>query len=397
MNETKSSAATKLPYVLRVNPLIIVFSSLLLVLVPFFIWANFAYLEQKSTTTGVVVTTASTQKMQAPIEGVINKVYVGEGDLVKEGTVLFSLEQQQNQAALDAVAQKIASLRVRLERLRAEALGNKLIYEEGFVEPRFAEFIEMNLMLYRLRKTSLNDQNASLARDLELNIKELNLNKPLVEAGDIGANVIISMQKRINQLKGEIRNNRNQFKKDAQEEMSRVNDELSLQREIFIEKRVHLERSVVVAQMDAIVKEVLVTTKGAKVRPGDVILTLVPQDDEFIVRANLKPADITFIKIGQRAYMKFDAYDFTVFGLFNGRVEYLSPDTIKERTGQGEEYFFRVHISIDGGKLISKAGRELPITPGMGVQVDIVTGKRTVLQYLTKPITKVLDESFKER
>jgi HlyD family type I secretion membrane fusion protein len=149
--------------------------------------------------------------------------------------------------------------------------------------------------------------------------------------------------------------------------------------------------------MDAIVKNIVITTKGAKVKPGDVILELVPSGDELIVEAKLNPADISFVKVGQKAAVKLDAYDYSIYGIFNGKVKYISPDTLVEKTSQGDRYTFRVWISLDTKELMAKNGKIIEIAPGMTTQVDIVTGSRTVLSYLTKPITKTLSESFHER
>lgn len=251
--------------------------------------------------------------------------------------------------------------------------------------------------MHALRQKTLNDKISSLKTSLDLQVKELELNMPLVEQGDIGANTIIKMKGRINEIRGEINSIINNFRKDAQEELTRLTDDLVLQQEILIEKKINLSRSDIESKMDAIVKDIVITTTGAKVRSGDVILELVPIGTELIIQAKLKPADIALVKMGQKAYIKFDAFDFTIFGLFMGTVEFVSPDTIKETTSRGEEFFYRVNVSIDQEELYSKGGKPLTITPGMGVQVDIVTGTRTVMQYLTKPVSKVLHESFKER
>ena len=166
---------------------------------------------------------------------------------------------------------------------------------------------------------------------------------------------------------------------------------------MLTERRVTLDRSEILSQMDAVVKEIIITTRGAKVRPGDVILELVPLGQDLIIEAKLKPTDISFIKVGQEARVKLDTYDFSIYGSFTGRVEYISPDTIIEENVRGEEYFFKVLISLDNSDLMTKKGTSIDITTGMGAQADIITGSRTVLHYITKPIIKVLDESFTER
>jgi multidrug efflux pump subunit AcrA (membrane-fusion protein) len=388
---------TRLPYVLRVNPLVIIFGSLLLIIIPFLIWANYAEIEQRSTTQGIVITTAKTQKIQAAIDGVVDMIFVEEGQKVRKGELLITLEKEQNQAALDAIVAKIASLRTKLKRLKTEVYGGKLEYPEDFVQPEYKEFVETQKKLFTLRQKALNDEISSLRDALKLKRKELNLNLPLVASGDIGSNRILKIRREITDLKGKILNIKNKYFQNAQEEMTKTEEELSINEQMLTEKDVHLKRSEIYAHMDAIVKDILITTKGAKVRPGDVILELVPLGEELIIEAKLRPVDISFIKIGQRASIKLDAYDFSIYGMFDGKVKYISPDTIIEKTSRGDEPYFRVQIVLDKSKLYSKNGKLIEITPGMGAQVDIITGKRTVLHYIAKPVIKTLDESFTER
>ena len=388
---------TRLPYILRVNPLLIIFGSLFVVIIPLLIWANFAEIEQRSTTRGIVIATDKTQKIQAPIDGVVDVIMVKEGLKVKKGDILVVLEKEQNQAALDAAASKVASLQAKSIRLRAETLGENLNYPADFLRDEYQEFIIIQKKLFLLRKKALEDEVSSLMSALTLKEEELSSNQRLVDSGDIGRNKILSINREIVDLKGKILNTKNNFYQNAQEEMTNTEDELSIRKEMLKEKRVTLDRSEIISYMDAIVKEIIITTKGAKVRPGDVILELVPLGQELIIEVKLKPTDISFIKIGQKARVKLDTYDFSIYGSFDGRVEYISPDTIIEKTLRGDEYFFKVLISLDQCDLITKKGTTIDVTTGMGAQADIITGSRTVLHYLTKPVIKVLDESFTER
>ena len=388
---------TRLPYILRVNPLVIIFSALFVVIIPLLIWANFAEIEQRSSTRGIVIAADKTQKIQAPIDGVVDSIMVKEGVKVKKGEVLIVLEKEQNQASLDAAASKVASLKAKLRRLKAETHSEDLNYPVGFLQNDYQEFITTQQNLFLLRKKSLEDETSSLVSALMLKEEEFASNQSLVESGDIGRNKILKIDREIVDLKGKILNIKNKFFQAAQEEMTKTAEELSIRKEMLTEKKVTLNRSEIISHMDAIVKEIIITTKGAKVRPGDVILELVPLGQELIIEAKLKPTDISFIKIGQRASVKLDTYDFSIYGSFDGKVEYISPDTIIEKTSRGDEYFFKVLISLDHSDLFTKKGTAINVTTGMGAQVDIITGSRTVLHYLTKPVIKVLDESFTER
>ena len=388
---------TRLPYILKINPLWIIFGALFVVIIPLLIWANFAEIDQRSTTRGIVIAADKTQKIQAPIDGVVENIVVKEGRKVKKGDVLVVLEKEQNQASLDAAASKVASLKAKLRRLKTEVRGEALSYPPNFLPSNYQEFITTQQNLFLLRKKSLEDEVFSLVSALTLKEEELTSNQKLVESGDIGRNKILKIEREVVDLKGIILNIKNKFLQGAQEEMTKTEEELSIRKEVLTEKRVTLNRSEIISHMDAIVKEIIITTKGAKVRPGDVILELVPLGQDLIIEVKLKPTDISFVKTGQRALVKLDTYDFSIYGSFDGKVDYISPDTIIEKTSRGDEYFFKVLISLDQGDLFTKKGVAINVTTGMGAQVDIITGKRTVLHYLIKPIIKVLDESFTER
>lgn len=387
----------RLPYVLRINPVLLIFGMFLFVVIPFIIWSNYSILEQRSSAHGQVIVTTKTQKIQSAIDGVIDDIKVYEGQRIKKGDLIISLEKEQNKASMDAIKAKVASLKVKLHRLKAEVYGGNLEYSDNFVDEQYKDFIATQLKLYNLRQKALIDEVQTLKKSLKLKEEELRLNKPLVASGDIGRMKLIDIEREIADLKGKILSTENKYFQTSQEEMTKVEEELSINEENLIEKSVNLQRSDIFAQMDAIVKEVIITTKGAKVKPGDVILELVPLDEDLIIEAKLTPADISFIKVGQKAHVKFDTYDFSIYGMFDGKVVFISPDSIVEQTNKGDEFYFKVQIKLDKKKLVTKTGTELEITPGMGAQVDIITGERTVLTYLTKPIIKTLDESFKER
>ena len=388
---------TRLPYLLRVNPLYIIFGALFIVIIPLLVWSSFAELEQKSTTRGIVIAADKTQKIQASIDGVVDNILVKEGQKVKKGDILVVLEKKQNQASLDAAASKVALLKTKLKRLNTEVLGEELTYPIGFIESDYQEFITTQQNLFLLRKKTLEDQTSSIISALTLKQEELAVNQKLVDSGDIGRNKILVIEREVVDLEGKILNIKNSFVQQAQEELTKTEEDLALRKEMLIEKRVNFDRSEIISQMDAVVKEILITSQGAKVRPGDVILELVPLGQELIIEVKLLPADISYIRKGQKASVKLDTYDFSIYGGFDGKVEYISPDTIIEKTSSGDIYSFKVLISLDNNNLFTKFGQAVDVTTGMGAQVDIITGSRTVLHYLTKPIIKVLDESFTER
>ena len=260
----------------------------------------------------------------------------------------------------------------------------------------YPEFVSSQKELYKRKQEALNDEIKVLQNGLKLAKDELNLNTPLVKTGDIGATELIRLQRQVAEFEGQIINKRNKYLQESQTELTKYEQELSTLKQELTDKTVTLERAEIYAPMDAIVNNILITTKGAKLRAGDIIMELVPVD-ELVIEAKLKPSEISFVKVGQKALVKLDAYDFSIFGSFEGKVKHISSDTLLEKTAKGDEYFFRVLISLSGKEITSKVGKKVVAIPGMSGQIDIITGERSVLTYLAKPVIKTLDQAFTER
>jgi multidrug efflux pump subunit AcrA (membrane-fusion protein) len=387
--------SNNVPLISRISPLWIIFGSLFLLIVPFFIWASWAELDQISHAQGQVIATAKTQEIQSSSDGVIEKLFVKEGQKVKKGERLILLEKDKAQAGFDDSKSKVAALKAALARLNSEVYGKPLVFPAEVKE--YPEYISNQTELFKRRQQALNDEISALNESLQLANQELNLNKPLLASGDIGATEVIRLKRQVADLKGQISNKRNKYFQDSQAEMTKAEEELSSKSQELEDRKITLEWTDILSPMDAIVKDILITTRGARVRPGDIIMALVPSGDKLLIEAKLPPSDISFVRVGQKVAVKLDAYDYAIYGIFDGKVVYISPDALMEKTQQGEKQYFRVRIALDNTELKAKNGKTIEATPGMTTQVDIVTGSRTVLQYLSKPITKTLSESFHER
>jgi multidrug efflux pump subunit AcrA (membrane-fusion protein) len=372
-----------------------IFAMLFVVIVPFVVWSYYARIDQISHAQGSVIASAKTQEIQAAIDGVISAVLVKEGEKVNKGDMLITLERSQNEAAFEAANAKVASFKASIARLESEVYSKPLVFP--LITQKYPEFIKTQKELFKKRQQALNDEIDTLREMLKLSEEELKLNIPLIEHGDIGHADIIKIKKQIAEIKGQITNKKNKYFQDSQADLTKLNEELSTKEQELADKSVTLERSEINASMNALVKNILITTKGAKVRPGDVILELVPIEDKLIIEAKLSPSDISFVRIGQLAAVKLDAYDYSIYGIFNGNVSYISPDTLKEKTSDGEKLYFRVQIKLNQQQLMSKIGKKIDLTPGMTAQIDIITGDRSVLTYLTKPIIKTFSEAFHEK
>ena len=178
--------------------------------------------------------------------------------------------------------------------------------------------------------------------------------------------------------------------------MTKAEEDLATQEQLLNDRTAVYDRTEILAPADGIVRNILMTTPGAKVRPGDVILELVPSSSTLVFEAKLRPADIAFVAAGMPAAVKLDAYDYAIYGVLHERVSYVSPDALFEKTLNGEQSYFRVHVSVSSNGLRHNDQR-IGIGPGMTGSVDIRTGKQTVLRYLTKPLTRTFAESLHER
>ncbi|MGE4444595.1 MAG: HlyD family type I secretion periplasmic adaptor subunit [Candidatus Altimarinota bacterium] len=377
------------------TPVTIIIGTLLIIVIPVLYWSKQATLEQVSRANGIVIASGKTQSIQTAIDGVINKVLVKEGEYVNEGKEIVLLDKIQTQAAFDSSFAKVAALNATLVRVKSEVYGKELLFSDEFKE--YPEFVSAQTALFKRKQKALNDEIGVLKESLSILEEELKLNRSLLKSGDIGKVEINKLKRQIIDIKGQITNKQNKYFQDSLAELTKVEEELSTKLQELEDKRVTLEHSSITAPVNAIVKNILITTQGAKVRPGDVILELVPSNDKLIIEAKFNPKELSFIKLGQKAAIKLDAYDYSIYGIFSGKVSYISPDSLSERTDKGEEFYFRVQIELDNKELTAKNGKKIELTPGMSASIDIITGERTVFDYLTKPIVKTISESFQER
>ncbi len=253
----------RMPYNSHLNPLWMIFGTLFLVLIPFFIWASYAYLDQISHAQGQVIAAAKTQEIQSAIDGVVEKIYVREGQQVKKGDSLVILEQSQAKAAYEDSKAKVAALQATLARLKAEVYEKPLLFPESVKE--YKEFIENQTALFHRRQQALNDDISALNESLALANEELSLNLPLLKSGDIGATEIIRLKRQIAELKGKISSTRNKYFQDSQTDMTKAEEELSTKEQELTDKRITLERTMITSPMDAIVNNIIMTTQGARV------------------------------------------------------------------------------------------------------------------------------------
>lgn len=361
----------------------------------FIAWASFAEIDQVSRATGQVIPSGRVQIVQSTDGGVIETIGVKEGDRVAKGQVLVTLDRIRLSAAVEESRAKVASLKTAKARMEAELFDKPLAFTDDV--KAFPLFMANQLQLLAKRRAAQKQDIAALHRMLLLVRRELAMNEPLLEYGDVSRSEVLRLERSVADIEGQIANRQNKYLQDLQAEYTKVDDELVTAEQALTQREVALQDTVLEAPTDGIVKNVRLTTIGGVLRPSDEVLQIVPTGEELIVEAKVSPSDIAFVRIGQSASVKFDTYDASIYGAADARVMYISPDTIAEQKPNGEQLYYRVHIRVDTKTMRPSAGAKIEIQPGMTSTIEILTGSNTVLKYLLKPIIKTVDQSFDER
>lgn len=361
----------------------------------FLAWASWAELDQITRANGQVIASARNQVIQSLDGGVMEELLVREGSAVKRGQLLFRFDKTKTQAAWLESAAKAAALQATVARLSAEVFGGQPKFPPELVD--YPEFRNNQLVLFNKRQSAINAEIAALKQSLALVKSELEMNLPLLQTGDVSRAELLKLQRQVAEIHGQITNRHNKYQQDSQTDLAKAQEDLAGVLQILAQRREQLNATEAYAPMDGVVRNVRLTTQGGVARPGEEIMQIVPIDDDLIVEAKVKPADIAFVKPGLPATVKLDAYDYSIYGSLNGKVSYISADTLNEEAKSNEQPYYRVQIKTSGRNLVSRQKERIDIQPGMTATVEIKTGSNTVLRYLTKPITKTLAESLGER
>ena len=372
---------------------IIIWGSLIGIII-LVVWAYFAQIDQVTRATGTIIASARTQDIQAVEGGVLTEILVKEGKDVTKGQLIVTLEEERAQAAVANSGSKIAALKAKLARLEAEIFERPLVFPEGI--KNYSEYIKNQTQLYNRRKQAIDQDVSSLQKMMVLAQQELSMNEPLLSYGDVSQADVIKLRRQVAEIQAQITNKRNKYFEEAQLEMTKAQEELNTELEQLRDHSQVLEEKKLFAPTDGTVKNILVTTIGGVVKPGEIIMEILPTSSDLIVEAKVSPVDIAYVNEQQVASVKLDAYDYSIFGAMTGNVVYISPDTLMEQTPKGEEPYYRIQIKITGAEFSGRRD-EIVIKPGMTASVDIKSRQRSVLSYLTKPLTKTFSEGLGER
>jgi adhesin transport system membrane fusion protein len=360
-------------------------------------WSLWAELDQVARAPGRVVPFARVQVVQSEQDGAIARIAVREGARVKAGDLLIALDTVQLEAAVREARLKVAGYESRMARINAELYQRPLAFPDSLKD--FPEFTANQRQLYSQRRASLDGELATLRNLARLQQQELDLNQPLLATGDVARSEIIAMRQRVVETEGRISALNAQYLRELQSEFTSTEEQLAGAREQLARAEDSLAAAALKAPTDGIVKNVRITTIGGVVRAGEEVLQIVPAGRKLIVESRVSPRDIAYVKVGQRARVNFDAYDNAVYGSAEGKVVFVSPDTIVETAQDGStEAYYRVNLEVDTATMKQDGGSvAIDLQPGMTTTAEILTGKTTVWNYLTKPIFKTVSQSMQEQ
>lgn len=377
-------------------------------------WAAFFDLEEITRGQGRVIPASREQVVQSLDSGILREMKVHEGQAVEAGQVLLLLDDSRAGPVYREASEKTLALSAQVARLRAEAYATPLVFPKEVRAD--AQLVQREQQAYDARKRALDEQIAALKNSLkavqasqQATQRELDMTLPLVKQGVISEVEVLRLQRQLSDLnrqqsdlQGQMVERRNRYLTDANAELVRLDSELSQTRENASAREDSLKRTVVRSPMKGVVKNIQVTTLGGVIQPGQSIMEIVPTQDEMLVEAYVKPAEVAFLKVGQPATVKLTAYDFNKYGALEGVLEHLSPDTLKDERNrrQGslpelEEGYYRILVRIKEGEKV-RSGLALTPMPGMTAIVEIRTGRKTVLEYLIRPMQNVT-QALRER
>ena len=361
----------------------------------FFVWAYFAEIDQITRAQGQVIASQRSQLIQSQDGGIIEQLMVKDGDIVDRGQVLVRLEKARSEASFLEARARSAGLTATVARLRAEVFGGEPVFPPMLAN--YTQIRENQLVLFRKRKSAIEEEIVALQTLSELARRELDMTRPLLATGDVSRTEVLRLERQVAELESQITNRRNRYFQDAQSELSKALEDLAGVEQTMAQRFTQVEQTELRAPLHGVVKNVRITTRGGVIRPGEEVMQIVPLEDDLLVEARVLPADIAFIKPGLSAKVKIDAYDYTIYGDLPGKLTYISPDTLTEDLRQGEQPYYRVRVRTDGRRFSGRPNEELEIQPGMTATVEIRTGSNTVLKYLVKPVVKTLSEALSER
>jgi adhesin transport system membrane fusion protein len=357
------------------------------------VWAHYSLIDEVTRGQGRVIPSSHIKVVQNLEGGILSELLVAEGAVVEKDQVLARIDDTTFASNFREARTRSMALRAAAARLNAEVRGTEPEFPADVRSER-PDLVAAEMQLYVSRRRELQMAVEMVERSLALVTQELEMSAPLVAEGALSEVEVLRLRRQQNELKGALSDRRNRFLAEAQSELTRTGVELSRVDETNVAVKDRVARTVLKSPVRGVVQKVHTTSVGAVIQPGRDVLEIVPLEDTLLVEAQVSPIDIAFIRPGHQAMVKITAYDYSIYGGLPGEVERISADTMTDER-KGESYF-KVIVRTKNAQL-GTPEKPLPIIPGMTASVDILTARRSVLNYLLKPFYRVQERAFRER
>jgi membrane fusion protein, adhesin transport system len=394
----------------------------------FLIWASLAEVDEVARGQGRVIPSSKVQLIQAAAPSTIDDILVRSGQSVKKGQLLVRLDDSSSASELGQLETENKRLSDRASRLGSEGgIGSGGCEGEGCADERRLQQVRQSALGSRVsalnaaveqRRRDVQEAQAtvaSLQSSLKLAQDQVEMLRPLAAKNIVPQTELMTAQREAVDIQGrlaaaregvsraaagvreaqaQVSEARLQFAQDALNERSQINTKIAVNQQTMRGAQGRVDRSEIRSPVNGVVNDVQVNTVGGFVNPGEKIMQIVPLGEKLLIEARISPSDIAFIRVGDRANVKVTAYDFSIYGGINGRVAQVSADSIYDEVER--QAYFTVVIETDRSYLVVGKKR-LPITPGMICDVEVMTGRKSVLSYLLKPVLKARSQALTER
>lgn len=399
------------------------------------LWAHFAIIDEVTKGEGKAIPSSRIQKIQNLEGGIVAQIYVHEGQIVEAGAPLVRLDDTRFASNVGETEADRVAMELRVERLSAEvdnrplnitdaarkAVPNQASNEESLYLSRRQQLadeiggLQQQLLQRQQELREFSSKQDQYRNSLNLLRQEIGMSEPLVQQGAISPVEVLRLkrsevetrgmldgttlaipraQAAINEVQRKIDETRGKFRSEALAQLNEARTNLSKAQATSKGLEDRVSRTMVTSPVRGIVKQMLVNTVGGVIQPGSDMAEVVPLDDTLLVEAKIRPQDIAFLHPGQEAMIKFTAYDYTIYGGLKGKLETIGADTVMDE--EKKNTFYVIKLRTDRSHLGTDE-KPLLIIPGMVASVDIITGKKSILSYLLKPIIKSRAEAMHER
>lgn len=374
---------------------------LLWLVVTFFVaaayWANVTELEAIVRGSGQVIPDSSTQIIQSLEGGIVSELPVKEGDLVSVGDILMKLDDTQFASVHHRNEEVRYGVMARIVRLEAEATGQeKLDFPAELSETR-PDMITFERRLFASRKLDFETRIRLSRERLDKELEKYDLLKPSFDKGALAPADRLDLEARILDLKEKLESTKTGFVREAMEHCDTERERLTMLLAEMGADEDRMIRTTIYSHVDGVVNKIYIDTVGRVVKGGEPIMDIVPRSATLLVEAKIRPADIAFLSTGQDVKVQFTAYEFSIYGGMEGKIETIGVDTVTEQKGEETFYPIKIRTARKDLGIDSKTGKPLDLVPGMVARVNIITGKRSVMSYVLKPINRARQQALRER